>query len=266
MSGHGNDFIIVDNSHGNIPMDWEKCAPVWCSNHLSIGADGLLVLEPSRIADFVLRIFNSDGSEAEMCGNGTRCAASFVAKRMSTGSSMVFETMAGVVKAYVMGKTAYVQLTEPSELHKGITLNTGATKLMVYTINTGVPHAILFKDHVSEMSPDELARLGKFVRYHEAFQPEGINVNFVEVMGPGLIRVRTYERGVEAETMACGTGAAASAILSHIVRGTGGPPFHVQMPGGVLKIDFTKNDAVFGDVWLAGEVSWIYDGEIRGEV
>ncbi|MBN2515872.1 MAG: diaminopimelate epimerase, partial [Deltaproteobacteria bacterium] len=135
---------------------------------------------------------------------------------------------------------------------------------VLFPINSGVPHVIIFRDCVIEMSVDEVDQIGKYVRFHKAFKPNGTNVDFVEVMGPRLIRVRTYERGVEAETMACGTGAVASAIISHIYKKIGDPPIAVQMPGGVMVVDFQKENDYIKDVWLMGDVKRTYEGEIIG--
>jgi diaminopimelate epimerase len=262
MSGHGNDFIVLSGNGIGTDMDWKEWAPRWCSRRTSVGADGLLIIEPSEKADFKLRIFNSDGSEAEMCGNGARCAARFAAVKGIAKSSMTFETMAGVIGATTEGDMVSIQLTEPKVVNSDIKLDINGTLLHVCAINPGVPHSIVFRDHVMEMHADEVVKMGRSIRNHPTFGPEGTNVDFVEVMGPSLIRVRTYERGVEAETMACGTGAVASAIVSHLYRDAGDPPIAIQMPGGVLMAEFKKEGDEFKDVWLKGEVHWIYKGEI----
>lgn len=262
MSGHGNDFIVLNGDRARKDMDWREYAPRWCSRRTSVGADGLLIVEPSERADFRLRIFNSDGSEAEMCGNGARCAARFAEVRGITGSRMTFETMAGIIGASTEGDMVAINLTEPKVVNNDILLNINGTELNVCTIDSGVPHSIVFRDNVMEMLPDEVIAMGRFIRNHPTFGPEGTNVDFVEVMGPSLIRVRTYERGVEAETMACGTGAVASSILCHLYRNAGDPPIAVQMPGGVLTVDFEKEGEAFKNVWLKGEVHLIYKGEI----
>jgi diaminopimelate epimerase len=264
MSGHGNDFIILDNRLGSNHSNWKECASQWCERHTSIGADGLLVIEPSAIADFRLRIFNADGSEAEMCGNGARCAARFAVEHGIADSFLSFETLAGIIKARVVHDRVSINLTDPSELRGEVTLNSGDSTLVLFPINSGVPHVIIFRDCVIEMSADEVNKIGKYVRYHKVFEPNGTNVDFVEVMGPRLIRVRTYERGVESETMACGTGAVASAIISHIYKTIGDPPIAVQMPGGVMVVDFQKEKDYIKDVWLMGDVKWSYEGEIIG--
>jgi len=265
MSGHGNDFIIIDNTDGNLSLDWQNYASLWCRRRLSIGANGLLVIEQSKRADFRLRIFNSDGSEAEMCGNGARCAAGFAFEQGIADSLMTFETVAGIIRAKVADDTTSIQLTDPKWERERIELDIDGETLTLYCVNTGVPHAVVFVDGVFDLPDEELKRKGSLIRFHRAFEPEGTNVNFVEIAGPGNIHVRTYERGVEEETMACGTGATASALIIHLYGDGGNPPFTVKVPGGILKIDFNKIDSHINDVWLTGRVTWAYRGELLYE-
>lgn len=262
MSGHGNDFIIIDGRARHTTADWSERARVWCKRRTSIGADGLLIIEPSSVADFRLRIFNADGSEAEMCGNGARCVAAFAAQRGIAQSRMVMETMAGLVDASVQDDVVAIQLTNPSSVKDEGFLDIDGRSLSFYFINLGVPHTILFGEKVAAMPADEVAKVGRAVRFHPAFSPGGTNVDFVEVLEPGRIRVRTYERGVEEETLACGTGAVASSIISSRFKGAGDPPIRVEMPGGTLTVDFTKRGDSFEDVWLKGKVVFVYEGNI----
>ena len=262
MSGHGNDFIIIDARDRHTTEDWSERARVWCRRRTSIGADGILIIEPSSDADFRMRIFNADGSEAEMCGNGVRCMAAFAAREGIAGSRMVMETIAGPIGASVQDDVVAIQLTNPSSVKDEGFLDIDGTSRSFYFINSGVPHTILFGERIAEMPADEVARMGRAVRLHPAFAPEGTNVDFVEILEPGRIRVRTYERGVEEETLACGTGAVASAIISSGFRGAGDPPIRVEMPGGTLTVDFTKRGDSFEDVWLKGAVVFVYEGTI----
>jgi len=262
MSGHGNDFIVIGGRPGGGDADWSGRAREWCRRRLSIGADGLLVIEPGTVADFRLRIFNADGSEPEMCGNGARCAAAFAARAGIAPSEMVMETMAGPVGASVQGDAVAIQLTNPSSVQDEGIIDIDGNPLPFYFINSGVPHTVLFREGIDDIPADEVAQVGRTVRIHPAFAPEGTNVDFVEVLEPGRIRVRTYERGVEAETLACGTGAVASAIISSRFKEAGAPPIQVEMPGGVLTVDFKERGGAFEDVWLKGKVVFVYEGSI----
>ncbi len=262
MSGHGNDFIIIDGRAEHPSADWSERARVWCKRRTSVGADGLLIIEPSSVADFRLRIFNADGSEAEMCGNGARCVAAFAAQRGIAQSRMVMETMAGMVGASVQDDVVAIQLTNPYSMKDEGFLDIDGAHLPFYFINSGVPHAIIFREKVAAMPADEVARVGHTVRFHPAFSPGGTNVDFVEVLEPGRIRVRTYERGVEEETLACGTGAVASSIISSRFKGAGDPPIWVEMPGGTLTVDFKETGGSFGNVWLKGKVVFVYEGSM----
>jgi len=262
MSGHGNDFIVIDNHSGDITANWSERASVWCKRRTSIGADGLLILEPSKAGDFRLKIFQADGSEAEMCGNGARCAAGFAGEKGFAKSRMVMETEAGMVGAFVEDDMVAIQLTNPSSPEDERFLEIDDMHIPFYSINSGVPHAIIFRDRVVEISADELAKTGSAVRFHPAFEPAGTNVDFVEIIESGHIRVRTYERGVEGETLACGTGAVASSIISSRFKGAGDPPIQVEMPGGMLIVDFKNRDGSFEDAWLKGKIDFVYEGRI----
>ncbi len=259
MSGTGNDFIVVNAYRLASDMDWSGFARKYCPRLTGVGVDGILVLGPSDSADFNYRIFNADGSEAEMCGNGARCAAAFAVKHGIAGPSMRFNTLAGVVQAKVDPKDVSIRVTEPRDLCKSISIGLESGLTEVHFVNTGVPHAVIFTSDLDAVPVDTL---GRTVRTHSRFSPAGTNVNFVQVAGPDRIRVRTYERGVEAETLACGTGAIASAVISHATGNVTGASVQVHMPGGDLKIEFTAQNGEYHDVWLTGEVSFIFTGTL----
>ena len=223
MSGQGNTFIVISNMFGTGNTYWPDLAALWCRSDEAIGADGLLVLEQSLVADFKMRIFNSDGSEAKMCGNGARCAARFACEQGIAPPHMTMETMAGTIESFVADGSVSVKLTDAKVPGESLSVNVDGRSYLLYSIDSGVPHAVTFRDCVVEMSTDDIVNLGRLIRFHPAFKPAGTNVDFVEVVGPRVIRVRTYERGVESETKACGTGAAAAAIISHL-RTHVGPP------------------------------------------
>jgi diaminopimelate epimerase len=260
MSGTGNDFVMINNMDLGLKTDLNKLALRLCQRQFGIGADGIILIEPASDADFTMRIFNADGSEAEMCGNGSRCAALFASSLGVASSKMKFRTLAGIVEAVLNDNGAAIRLTEPAGMRKDISVGVKGIEYRMQFINTGVPHAVLFTDDVESVS---VKVFGSVIRYHEAFKPAGTNVNFVQVIDNGTIRVRTYERGVEDETLACGTGAAASALLSAAMQGVSKRPVKVIVPGGELKIDFKFDDNMFTDVWLIGAVDVTFKGEVH---
>ncbi|MFA5287701.1 MAG: diaminopimelate epimerase, partial [Candidatus Omnitrophota bacterium] len=202
MVASGNDFVVVENN--------ELSAKSVCDRKFGIGADGLLVLGKSRSADIKMRIFNADGSEAEMCGNGARCTAFFAVHQLACSKKVSIETKAGIIKAEVNKDIVRIKLTEPKGLNLDIPIKINGRLLRVNFINTGVPHAVIFVSGIDKIDVDNI---GRAVRYHKRFSPAGTNVNFVEVLGKDAIRIRTYERGVEGETLACGTGSTAAALV-----------------------------------------------------
>ncbi len=259
MAGAGNDFIMVNNIDKPLQIDWPAFAQRFCALKTGIGADGVIVLDTDTDTDFTFRIFNADGSEAEMCGNGARCAGLFAHRQGIAPNPMRFKTLAGVIGARIEGSDVAIQMTEPLGLKTGIGLDIQGRRLDVHFINTGVPHAILLSDSVSD---EPVSALGRAIRHHEQFAPAGTNVDFVQVMGKDHIHVRTYERGVEDETFACGTGAVASAIISEHLGKVSGTPVHVTMKGGELKIDFTRQGSLYSGVWLMGPVETVFTGEV----
>lgn len=262
LNGSGNDFLIVDDRERvtrglDLPVFVRKV----CDRTRSIGADGMIFLCRSRRAHFRWNFFNADGSVAEMCGNGGRCAARFAFERRIAPREMVFETLAGIVRARVAGRRVKLQMTSPKGLVLSGTLFLEGKKVEYSFLDTGVPHVVLF---VPDLDGADVTGAGRRIRYHEAFAPRGTNVDFVARDGDG-IAVRTYERGVEGETLACGTGAVAAGILAAL-RGLARPPVAVKTRGGeTLTIHFDAAAADFGEVFLEGDTSWSCDGVINEE-
>lgn len=263
MCGAGNDFIIVE---GLCPVDLQALALKVCHRTDGVGADGLIVVEPSKKADARMRIINADGSEAEMCGNGARCMAAYLFKtKHIQASSLTFETLAGIIHAKRKGALISVGLSDPKDYTKNITLAVHGRKLRLDYINTGVPHAVCF---VHGLNAIDVNTIGRHIRYHHAFAPKGTNVNFVQQINRDFIDVRTYERGVEAETRACGTGSVASAIVAYLrsnptVDCKKNAAMSVKTRSGeVLSVtfDFCK-DRIF-HVWLTGSARFIAEGKI----
>jgi len=257
MSGAGNDFILIDNRDGQIAAnDQAGFAKAVCRRQLSVGADGLILIENSATADFCWRFYNADGSAAEMCGNGARCAARFAFLNGITGASMRFETIAGTIAATVEGDRAKVNMTEPKDLEIDMTVDLDGRPLTVSRVNTGVPHAVV---PVDDLEAVDIKGLGRRLRFHPAFGPAGTNVNFVHRQ-ERLLSVRTYERGVEDETLACGTGCTAVAIVAAAKWGLTSPVSLTVRSGSRLRIFFTATDGSFRDVVMEGDARIIYKG------
>jgi diaminopimelate epimerase len=235
MHGAGNDFIMIDDMDA-VFNDAPGLIRALCASHRGIGADGLILLRPFEgQADFAMRYFNSDGSEADMCGNGARCAARFAADRGIAGGRMTFETGAGPVTAHIEGDLVRIWLEPVYGVRLGISLEGGITACFAVS---GVPHAAVFAEDAGSWAEDRFLNMSRAVRYDPAFQPAGTNVNLVTVESPRRLRYRTYERGVEAETLACGTGAlAVSVIAAHV--GLVEAPVSCETSGGdVLETSF----------------------------
>jgi len=263
MSGTGNDFLMIDNRE-NLLKEGEaaELAKSACPRRISAGADGVILVEKSAKDghDFRMRIFNADGSEAEMCGNGSRCIAVFARQLGAAKETQRIETLAGTLNATVAkdGLSAKVQLSQPSalELRKGVDVLGKPSDL--FFINTGVPHAVEFVDDVSKV---DVSKAGACIRYHDAFKPKGTNANFAQLMGNNTIKVRTYERGVEDETFACGTGSTAAAIAAGFVHGYNSPVKVLTAGGSTLTIHFEKKGDGVGAPFLEGSVDTIYKGD-----
>ena len=261
MNGAGNDFVLIDNREQKLKLSPDQVRRL-CHRQRGIGADGLFLLVPAKSgkADWAWEFYNSDGSTAEMCGNGARCFARFVAAKTGAKNQTSFETGAGIIKATFQGERVTVNLTQPKDLRLDQWLPIASGKLQLHCINTGVPHAVTF---VPDADKAMVQQLGPEIRHHEHFAPKGTNVNFVQVLEPSSIRVRTYERGIEGETLACGTGVTASALISASVRGFTSP-VKVQVQGGDrLEVSFTRQGSEFSDVKLTGPVDFCFDGKIE---
>ena len=260
MNGAGNDFVLIDNREQKVGLTRDQIVRV-CDRHRGVGADGIILLVPcvSRKADWAWLFFNSDGSIGEMCGNGARCFAHFVRKLTGLDRNFTFETEAGIISASFQGERVTVNLTQPSNLrlNERVQLSIGAQ--IIHSLNTGVPHAVLF---VPDADKAMVQQLGPEIRRHSHFGPKGTNVNFVQILGPGEVRVRTFERGVEGETLACGTGVTASALVASRVHKFSSPvKVHVQ-GGDQLEVRFQENGAGFSDVRLTGPAEFVFEGKM----
>ena len=261
MSGTGNDFIIIDNRQRLFEDDGltEFIRNV-CRRKMSVGADGLILIESSDKADFRWRFFNSDGSLAEMCGNGARCAARFAYLNGIAGENLFFETEAGIINGEVKDGGAKVKIPDPVDLRLDYRVDLENGPLIVSSVNTGVPHVVVMMDSVAEV---DVFGLGREIRYHEAFAPAGTNVNFICQQKPGQLAIRTYERGVEDETLACGTGSIASALVAACQTNWASPISLATRSGESLTIYFRESNHVFTDVYLEGDARLIYTAEFE---
>jgi diaminopimelate epimerase len=260
MSGAGNDFVLIDNRAGNVHLNRSQIASL-CNRHRGIGADGILLLEKaSNRPHFRMRYFNADGGEAEMCGNGARCFARFANKLAGAEGTVSFETPAGVISAQLNGDLVTLQMTEPTDLRLNIQLPIADENKIIHFINSGVPHVVI---PVSRIDDVDVKREGSAIRYHEMFSPKGANINFIEKRGPTKIAVRTYERGVEDETLACGTGVVASALIFAVTENGGGPISVIARGGDELQVSFDRIDNQFRNVTLTGPADFVFEGTIE---
>lgn len=258
MAATGNDFVVLDARNSALGTRYPILAKKLCDRKFGIGADGMLLIEKSKSADFRMRIFNPDGSEPDMCGNGSRCIALYAKNKKITDCSMLIETRSGKLYAKAGKNIVKINVTQPKDIRLSISLKSGAKTYRFHHINTGVPHAVFFVNYLDKIN---LNIFGRSIRYHCAFSPQGANVNVVSMGNESSISIRTYERGVEAETLACGTGATACALISNLVKNLTSP-IRVFTRGGELKIYFKRKDDKFYDVFLEGEAKEVFSGEI----
>jgi len=262
MNGCGNDFIIIDGRSARVPSDLVAFIKRVCRRKLSIGADGLILIEASDRYDFQWQFYNADGSRAEMCGNGARCAARFAHERGIAGQTMIFKTDAGPIEAEMRGAQVKLKMTPPGDCRIDYAIAVSGGQQILSSINTGVPHVVLEQDGLADA---QIVPLGREIRYHETFAPAGTNVNFVSPAAGRRLQVRTYERGVEDETLACGTGCVAAALVTAVRRGWTSPIPVTTRSGGILTIHFQQDGDLFREVYLEGDARIVYTGEIHSD-
>ena len=272
--GSGNDFILLDQRRKPFSGDPSRFAQTWCDRKRGVGADGLLLALPSRKAAARMRIFNPDGSEAEMCGNGLRCLVRYLySKPEGSGAasssrghqngksrSLSVETPAGLMRAQIIGKDQVrVFMSRPKNLRLGQKLKAAGKSYQVHSVNSGVPHAVLLVSHLEKA---EMEILGPVIRHHRFFKPAGTNVNAVRIDSPHRIAIRTYERGVEGETLACGTGAVAAVVIGTAL-GKLASPVQVKTAGGeVLSVGFRQSRQPWEELYLEGPAQILFEGGI----
>jgi diaminopimelate epimerase len=266
MSGVGNDFIVVDNRAGILnEIGIHEFARRVCTRRLSLGGDELMVIEPSTSGgDFSMRTINPDGTEVKMCGNASRCVARYAYTRGIAGARMTIDTLGGPVSAWVEGDEVRVKLQITSQVDlKHSLLVEGETHVAHTAHVSGAPHAVVYLKDVATASGDAIHRLGAAIRHHADF-PHGINVNFVQVIDRHMIWQRTFERGVEGETLACGTGAVASSVISALL-GQVDSPVRMRVLGGGLNVSFVRHGDRFDELFLGGGARFVAEGVLHPE-
>lgn len=263
MNGAGNDFIIIDNRELEYDLDADTIAAL-CDRNRGIGADGLLAVEPARKgADYRFRYYNADGGEAEMCGNGARCFGRFTAHLDEIVLKKVtFETIVGTLSADMIGDDVRIAMSEPTDVKLNVATKIPGLDSPLHFLNTGVPHVVTFVESAEALDEFDVFNNGTAIRNHPDFAPAGTNANFAAILSPQHISIRTFERGVEDETLACGTGMVASALVHHLLTGAASP-IKVDVEGGdTLEIGFEKSGDSFKNVTLTGPADFVFEGEI----
>jgi diaminopimelate epimerase len=258
-SGAGNDFIIVNNIKGDVLADFSLLAKAVCDRHFGVGGDGLLVVEKSVRADFSMKYFNADGSWGGMCGNGGRCIARFAYREGIAGLHQRFDALDHVYDAVIEGESVKLGMKDSAGYRSEFPLLIEGSTLPVWFVNTGSPHVVTFP---SDLDRIDVQGLGKAIRSHPAFSPEGTNVNFVTQKSGDLIEIRTYERGVEAETQACGTGSVASALVASHRFGMKSPVRVAVRSGEQLLIAFSGPPGRWNDIRLEGSAHLLFSGSL----
>jgi diaminopimelate epimerase len=260
MHGASNDFILVDDRAGTFPAGDGRWIASIAGRRTGVGSDGVLLVQRSDWADFRMRFFNPDGGEVDMCGNGARCIARLAHEIGAAPEIMRIETPAGILRAEARGDLVLVHMTEPKDWRMSRTLEVGGRKLAYDFVNSGVPHVVA---QVEDLDGTDVAGLGSAIRYHADFAPGGTNANFIRVTGPDALRVRTYERGVEAETLACGTGMVACGLIA-ARRGLVRAPVRVTCASGdTLEISFRLTADGAADVTMLGPAVHVFRGELE---
>ncbi len=270
MNGAGNDFIILDNRTERIPRDrFPAIARTLCRRRLSIGADGLMVVEDAcQGGDYRMLFYNADGSEGEMCGNGARCICRYGFEKGLAGETQRVETPSGLVSGARIDRRNYrVRLTDPSviDLHRPVEALGKIWQCAYVELGTpGLPHAAVPCPGLAHGQREELRELGRALRFHPAF-PKGANVNFYDVLGPQSIVELTYERGVEDFTYACGTGSGSTVLALALLGQVSGRDVAVSVPGGMLRVTIDREGESVRNIWLTGPTNTVCEGEVLDE-
>ncbi len=259
MHGAANDFIVADDRAETFPVRDSGWMQSVMARRTGIGSEGILLIQPSETADFRMRFFNPDGGEVDMCGNGARCIARLAYELGVAPSQMSFQTGAGIVLAEVTGDIVQLTMTAPRDWRIGGTLEIDGVTYPYDFVNSGVPHVVVV---VEDLAAVDVARLGAAIRYHKDFAPKGTNANFVQITGPHSLSVRTYERGVEAETLACGTGIVAAGLIAGKTGRVQTPVQIMPASGDLLTVDYQLTPDSATNVTLKGPAVHVFRGEL----
>lgn len=259
MHGAGNDFVLIDDRKLTTPIADRFWLASIGQRRTGVGCEGVILIQPSTQADFAMRFFNPDGSEVDMCGNGARCVARLAYDLKVAPATMSFETGAGIIAAEMVGDQVRLGMTTPKEWRLNQMIELDGVKRPYGFVNSGVPHVVM---PLEQLDCEDVAKTGAAIRYHKDFAPKGTNANFIHVTGPSSLRVRTYERGVEAETLACGTGMVAAGLIAGRM-GWVKPPVKITCAGGdVLEVNFVLTGDGAQGVTLLGPAVYVFTGEL----
>jgi len=260
MHGARNDFVLFDDRHGQFPVEDRDFITYITARHSGIGAEGVILIQTSAESNFFMKFFNPDGGEVEMCGNGARCAARLALELGIANKKMTIETAAGQLRAQVLQKGVRLWMTPPTDWTLDEALNLDGLHLTYGFVNTGVPHAVM---RTGDLRDVDVQEVGSSVRRHRDFAPAGTNVNFMQILPEGDLSVRTYERGVEAETLACGTGVTACGLIA-AKNGWVTLPVNVHtLSGDVLVVDGELTEESARGVTLTGPAEHVFEGKIH---
>ncbi|AUP77853.1 diaminopimelate epimerase [Flavivirga eckloniae] len=248
--GTGNDFVMIDNRQQVFDKNNTKLVASLCDRRFGIGADGLILLENHNDLDFKMVYYNADGNESSMCGNGGRCLVAFAKQLGVIDKKAVFEAIDGLHHATIEGNIVKLQMVDVDTVEKH--------ENHVF-LDTGSPHHVQFEDKIEAF---DIKTEGAKIRYGSPYNEAGSNVNFVKKINDQTFAVRTYERGVEDETLSCGTGATAVALAMHAINEVGDNLITLQVPGGELQVSFDVEDGLYKNVWLIGPAKFVFEGTI----
>ncbi len=260
MQAAGNDFIVLDNRKEQLDSYIPDCVSKLCDRHFGIGADGIILMEDSRVTDYYMRFYNRDGSLANICGNAGRCIGRYACDKNIAESEHAFETKAGIYE--IRQNNDYgitLSMPDTSEPYLDQSLKIGCETIDYHYINTGVPHVVCF---FNEVTTDRVLWYGKRIRNHKKFAPDGCNVNFIEQSDSSLFSIRTYERGVEDETLACGTGVVAAALIIELILSKSSPILFRTRSQDTLEVSFEKTNGTkrVSGIQLSGPAHFVFEG------